>query len=495
MEQTILSAGIDIGTSTTQLIFSQFRMRNTSGSGRVPKIEIVEKKVLYQSDIYDTPLTSWEEIDGERVKNILKKEYEKAGIRPEDLTTGAVIITGESSRKRNAREVVNALADLAGDFVAVAAGPELEAVLAGQGSGAAALSQRTGKLVANVDIGGGTTNICWFRKGQPVDTACLDIGGRLIRIRNGKAVYISDKMQRFMEKKNIDIKAGDTVDLTDGDTCRKFRRLSDAMVSVLEQSVGLAKPTDDLEFMRIPNVAAGNETPEIITFSGGVADCIYNSYQDRLMFHDIGIFLGESIRASAKFRDHLICGTPETVRATVMGAGNYSMNLSGSTIEYQNCRFPMKNVPVLRIELNEGKPGEIRGQIIRKVRQMREEQDGRDFALAAKGLECPTFAQIENIAEEIAKGMEQELEDGQTLIVILETDMAKALGQALKRRLGREQPLLCIDNITCGYGDYIDIGMPVDAGTALPVIIKTLVFRTEKRSRYDIKDKNAWKNV
>lgn len=79
--------------------------------------------------------------------------------------------------------------------------------------------------------------------------------------------------------------------------------------------------------------------------------------------------------------------------------------------------------------------------------------------------------------------------------MILETDMAKALGQALKRRLGREQPLLCIDNITCGYGDYIDIGMPVDAGTALPVIIKTLVFRTEKRSRYDIKDKNAWKNV
>ena len=158
MQESILSAGIDIGTSTTQLIFSRLVIENVSGFGMIPKIEIVKKEVVYRSNIYDTPLISNEEIDGEAVRRILENEYKIAGVKTSDLSTGAVIITGETSRKRNAREVVNALSELAGDFVVATAGPDLESVLAGRGSGAAALSEKTGSLVANIDIGGGTSN-------------------------------------------------------------------------------------------------------------------------------------------------------------------------------------------------------------------------------------------------------------------------------------------------------------------------------------------------
>ena len=158
--EEILSAGIDIGTSTTQLVFSRMILQNTGGFGRIPQIKVVSKEVIYESEIYFTPLSSREEIDGERVHEIIKKEYEKAGVCPADLATGAVIITGETSRKRNAESVVRAIADVAGEFVVATAGADLESVLAGKGAGAADLSQKTGKRVVNLDIGGGTTNMC-----------------------------------------------------------------------------------------------------------------------------------------------------------------------------------------------------------------------------------------------------------------------------------------------------------------------------------------------
>ena len=206
MDETILSAGIDVGTSTTQIIFSRMTIQNTGGFGSVPKIEIVDKEIIYESEIYFTPLLSENEIDGDKVSDIVMSEYKKANLTPDMLTTGAVIITGESSRKSNARSVTEALSETAGNFVVATAGPDLESVLAGKGSGAARLSEETGKTVANFDIGGGTTNICLFRDGAAIDTACLDIGGRLIKVDENGRVIDGDRIiavlaKRMKEKK------------------------------------------------------------------------------------------------------------------------------------------------------------------------------------------------------------------------------------------------------------------------------------------------------
>ena len=128
MRQEIKSIGIDIGTSTTQLVFSRIVVENVAGSYNVPRVSIVDKEVIYRSKIYFTPLRSATEIDAEAVKKIVKDEYESAGMTPADLSTGAVIITGETARKQNANEVLEALSDFAGDFVVATAGPDLESV-------------------------------------------------------------------------------------------------------------------------------------------------------------------------------------------------------------------------------------------------------------------------------------------------------------------------------------------------------------------------------
>ena len=156
MHEVILSVGIDIGTSTTQLIFSRLTIENRASSYTVPRIDIVDKEVIYRSKIYFTPLRSATEIDAEAVKRIVREEYQAAGMTPEMLRTGAVIITGETARKENANEVLEALSDLAGDFVVATAGPDLESVLSARGAGTDALSKEKRTAIANVDIGGGT---------------------------------------------------------------------------------------------------------------------------------------------------------------------------------------------------------------------------------------------------------------------------------------------------------------------------------------------------
>ena len=209
MHEVILSVGIDIGTSTTQLIFSRLTIENRASSYTVPRIDIVDKEVIYRSKIYFTPLRSATEIDAEAVKRIVREEYQAAGMTPEMLRTGAVIITGETARKENANEVLEALSDLAGDFVVATAGPDLESVLSARGAGTDALSKEKRTAIANVDIGGGTSNIAVYEKGVLRGTCCLDIGGRLIKVENGRISYIFPKIQALAAANGISLAVGD----------------------------------------------------------------------------------------------------------------------------------------------------------------------------------------------------------------------------------------------------------------------------------------------
>jgi len=490
MNESILSAGIDIGTSTTQLIFSRLVIQNISGFGMIPKIEIIDKEIIYRSKIYFTPLISDHEINAAEVKEIILEEYRKAGMKPENISTGAIIITGETSRKRNAKEVVHALSDIAGDFVVATAGPNLESVLAGKGSGAAKLSLETGKLVANLDIGGGTTNICYFQNGIAVDTACLDIGGRLIKISEGKITYISLKMQQLLENLDISLALGERVIenkshienkscIENNRSTEKLYRITDCMVNLLEQSISFIPQTPLLDYIKTNQLISCTRMPDIITISGGVADCVKSKIDDIFAYGDIGVILGEAIRNSSLIMERLYEHIDETMNATVVGAGNYSMEVSGSTIEYRNCVFPLKNIPIVYIEMTQENLPEFHIEIKKAMELYQEEEKTKvQTALAFNGIKCPSFIQIEKMADEIIKGMEEELKMDQVLILVLQEDIAKALGQAIKRALPREQALLCIDHIVCHTGDYIDIGAPIASGKVVPIVIKTLIFNT-----------------
>lgn len=481
LKDIIKSVGIDIGTTTTQVMFSKLIISDTGGYGFVPKAEIVSKETVYKSPVYFTPLLNDDEIDGAAVREIIEKEYRNAGIKPEELSTGAVIITGESSRKDNAESVLNSISSLAGNFVAAIAGPKQEAVLAGKGAGADEYSAEIGGIVFNLDIGGGTTNISVFDRGKLADATCLDIGGRLIRYKSGKVTYISDKLKDFISVLNIDLSIGDKLSLNDADCIAK------AMTFILALAAGANTGAAEAFPFEIVNNSdywlehfLVNEKlrykPDVITFSGGVADCIWNDYDD-FAFGDIGVLLGKAIGNNNYLMSLSGRRPDETLRATVIGAGNFSIDITGSTIEYCHCKLPVKSVPVYRLNWDNINYDKLDTELDKNVNLMTEELIGlTPAAISLKGPECPAFNEIEKMADTMYSRLCSFACEGRLIVIILENDIGKALGQALKRKFSKETALICMDGIYADNGFYIDIGEPLSGGKVLPVVIKTLVF-------------------
>lgn len=204
-KESIISVGIDIGTTTTQLVISRLTIKNIAPGSAVPRMEITDKEVLHRSEIHFTPLKDHDLIDAVAVAQIVENEYKDAGLTPEGIETGAVIITGETAKKENAKNILESMAGLAGDFVVATAGVNLESILAGKGSGAAAYSKEKHRVTVNVDIGGGTSNIGVFREGRTLDTACLNIGGHLIEIEkhSDRITYIAEPARAVLRESGL----------------------------------------------------------------------------------------------------------------------------------------------------------------------------------------------------------------------------------------------------------------------------------------------------
>lgn len=473
MRETIKSVGIDIGTSTTQLIFSTIVIENLAGMFSVPRIEIVETSVDYESDIYFTPLIDNLNIDAEKVKNIVKGEYEKAGKDPADLHTGAVIITGETARKENANEVLNALSDMAGEFVVATAGPDLESVLAAKGAGANTLSEDEKNTIVNIDIGGGTSNLAGFYRGNLVGTSCLDIGGRLIKVENGRISYIMDKIAKLARDHGLEIKVGDNAD------AYKLRKICDIMAKHLAMSVGLVpKDAEHMSLYTNDGTPIGdNVKPDGIMFSGGVADVIYypKDNEDPFRYGDIGPILADAINDSADFRKLKRYDAAETIRATVVGAGTHTTNVSGSTIYFDEGTLPIKNIPVIKITEEQETDLHMVTKLIREKSEVFESGGtGEIIAIGLPATHYTHFGEVQDLSKAIVDGLD--LDDPRPVIVVLENDIAKVLGNSLKLRMNMKRKLVCIDSVYVNDGDYIDIGEPVAGGRVVPVVTKTLIF-------------------
>ena len=440
----LLSVGLDVGTTTTQMVISKLKVENSATGFAVPKMVIADREILYRSPVCFTPLKGADLVDGEQIRTMVEQFYRAAGIDKKDVDTGAVIITGETSRKENAAAVLEALSGFAGDFVAATAGPDLESVLAAKGAGAVEYSRQSGKLVLHMDIGGGTSNLALCEDGKIVGTGCLNVGGRLLKMeKNGKITYVSPVLQGLTDLQPGDYPAPCQVEA-----------IAKILTSGLEMAAGLRAPTGLLEKLWTKEcgpIWALPATECVISFSGGVADCIEKPSEG---FGDMGVELGQAIKNSLLCRGEYRLGT-ETIRATVIGAGSHSAQLSGSTVFCKDVALPLKNLPVLMRSPQE----DIRIK----------NQDADRVMLAFPGFQNPTYAQVADLGEKLLKTGAEEL------FICLEGDMAKALGQYLT--LHGLKRCLCIDGIQPAPESYLDIGKPV--GCAFPVVVKTLILENQ----------------
>jgi ethanolamine utilization protein EutA len=482
VSEFLLSVGIDLGTTTTQVIFSRIEVENTASVTSVPRIKIVGKEIVYRSDIYFTPLVNRTTIDTPKVREIVENEYKKARVAPRDVSAGAVIITGETARKENSEAALNTLSGLAGDFVVATAGSDLESILAGRGAGTADMSKGLlNSVLVNLDIGGGTTNIAVFKNGIPVDTTCLDIGGRQIIIDSRAfphtltPVYVAEKVKVLCGRMGLAIAEGKAAAMRD------IEALCGRLAGIMAQSLGIVPQTADLDLFITAHPLRSAWEFRGLTCSGGVADFVYNDYdpRDPFPYGDIGAVLGHAIRNCGALNRVERMVPKETIRATVVGAGSNSMDISGSTIAWsESSVLPIQNIPIVKMTDEDEADGYrfFASRLAEKLAWYKDESGNyQQLAVGFKGVHNPSFETLRDLAKKIIEGMADYLTTGLMVIFIIDNDMAKSLGNLLMNALPQKK-IIVLDNIKVENGDYIDIGVPVVQGRVIPVVVKTLIF-------------------
>ncbi|HNB51797.1 MAG TPA: ethanolamine ammonia-lyase reactivating factor EutA [Anaerolineales bacterium] len=473
--RNLLSVGLDVGTTTTQVIFSRLGLKDVARAGQIPRISITDREVLYQSPIVFTPLLDAETIDADKLNQIVRGEYARAGINPQQVETGAVIITGETAKKKNADEILRALSGLAGEFVVSVAGPNVESLIAGRGAGAADYSQAHYATVTNVDIGGGSANSVTFQTGNAISAAAMNFGGRMLIIDHatGKIRHIADPAKQILADLGMRLEVGDSPSL---EQLRRFtNRMADMALELVE---GTNSPLAQKIYLTPPTPISGKGS--VLMFSGGIGHYYYtpipiHSVADATLHDDVGPLLAESMRNHAGLNAYEIAKPAQTLRATVLGAGTQTVTLSGSTIWAERQILPIKNVPVIRPALPEGlQASPVATAISAAVRRWDVNLATDPFAIALelnRALDYTLLTQLANGLKEFSGNMPPE----RPLIVIIERDYAQALGQTVKG-LAPERSLLVIDQVGLAEGDFIDVGTPLMDGRVVPLSVKTLIF-------------------
>jgi ethanolamine utilization protein EutA len=469
-EVEILSVGVDVGSSTSHLVFSNLILKRDQHS-ITRRFNIQERNIIYEGRIVDTPLFDDKTIDIVRLTDFLKEEYKRANIDPADIQTGAVIVTGESARKQNAKQITEALSHDAGRFVAATAGPNFESLLAAMGSGAAARSKDDHKTIVSCDIGGGTSNIAISKNGETVSTSCVSVGGRLLGVdMEGKIWRIDTPAARVMEHLGLTHTIGDFISKADIE--KIAAKFAEILVEVL---TGPATSSLARQLMLTADLIFPKHIDEY-SFSGGVAELMYGGVNN---FSDIGHILAEKINLLIPKLSGTVIELPNKIRATVIGAGAYSLSISGcSGFRDDTISFPIRNVPVIRVDVDQSRLSteHVVSQLNVSLQRFDLNEGEEIIALYFKDPVRASYPQLELFATSIERALGNTIRNKLPVILIFETDIACSVGNVIRRETQLKTNLLALDELMLKEGDWIDIGEPLVDGQVFPVTVKSVVF-------------------
>jgi ethanolamine utilization protein EutA len=468
-EIRLSSVGVDIGSSTSHLVFSRLTLERLDN-----RYVVAERKVLHESEIFLTPYSGDSTIDAAALGAFVREQYRLAGMAPDEIDTGALILTGVAVRRSNARAVGELFAAQAGKFVAVSAGDALEATLAAYGSGAVARSIRESARVMNVDIGGGTSKIAVCEAGEIVELTALDIGARIVAFDDaGRVARIEEAGHHLAEDAGLSLEIGRAAD-PEG-LGRMISRMADRLFEAISRA-----PLDPGTAALLRLAPLRNErAPDVLTFSGGVSEYLYG--RETRGFGDLGAPLARAILARMDDWGIRIAPPDQGIRATVIGASQYTVQVSGGTIFVEpQTALPLRNVPVIAPELPLGEESLDAERIADAVRaalaRLELETAEGPAALCYRWRESASFARLDAFCRGVTAGLAPLLERGLPLVLVGDGDIGGLIGIHCVEQLRLRSPVVSIDGIALKEFDFIDIGELIPASGAVPVVIKSLVF-------------------
>jgi ethanolamine utilization protein EutA len=478
----LVSVGIDIGSSGTQVIFSLVRMRRQTDH-LSSRYSAVSREQLYQSPIALTPYARDGLIDKDALAAIIDDAYREAKITPELVDTGAVILTGEALRRENARHIAEILAGRGGQFVCTMAGHHIEAMLAGYGSGAAWASNERGERILNIDIGGGTTKFAILERGRVTATAAIHVGGRLHVFDAGRALTRLEPAGRHLAAEaGMDWALGRTV--TEAEIDRLAQWMADAIVAAATE----ARPSEAVRALFLTDPLPSLEDIASVMFSGGVSEYVYGS--EAADFGDMGKVLGARLaaRIAGGGLPWPVLPKGTGIRATALGLSEYSVQLSGNTIFVSDPEavLPRRNLRVVRPPCTFPdiiEPSAVAASIASHLAKYGSEDPNEEIALAFEWRGLPTHARISAFAAGITLGLGKDIRGRRPLSVVLDGDIARTLGRILRDELHVAAPLLVVDGVLLSDFDYIDFGRMRQPSQTVPVTIKSLLFSRDPRDK------------
>jgi ethanolamine utilization protein EutA len=472
---TLVSVGIDIGSSGTQVIFSRINLRRY-GEDLTSRYYVVSRETLYQSPVALTPYASEERIDDEGLKRIIDGAYQAAGLDPANIDTGAVILTGEALRRENAEGIAKLLSEQGGDFVCATAGHHMESMLAAYGSGASKASHEGNRRILNIDIGGGTTKLAIVEKGFVITTAAVHIGGRLQVVdEKGNIVRLDPAGRYHARQAGFDWNKGDVIDPKLLDTVAET--MADELVDAL-----MARPMPPaVAHLYLTDAIMDFGKIDGMIFSGGVGEYVYG--RESRDFGDMGRRLGHAIRRridAGKLPWPLLPAT-ECIRATALGASEYSVQLSGNTsyISKPGELLPRRNLQVVQppFECQETIDAVKLANAIRSHFTSFDLVEGEgEVALALRWQGLPSYERIAAFADGIRNGLKNTIAQKKPVYIMLDGDIAQTLGAILREEFQVDSEILAIDGVMLRDFDYIDLGRIRMPSYTVPVTIKSLVF-------------------